>query len=279
MIDPNQISEKQTTEKIFMCSPDYYSSIEYEINPWMKQGTPCCNKSAYERWHELKDLLVNKLGVEVLTMDSQPGLPDIIFTANAALIYKNRAIISRFRYKERQPEAKFYTEWLKNQGFLVEFLPENICFEGAGDALFSGETLYSGHVPRTDIEAHDYITKSLGVRVISLELVDPRFYHLDTCFCPLTDGYVMYYPQAFDTKGNKAIEENFPEEKRIVVNEEEALKFNCNAVCIDHSVIMNHTTQRLKLILKAKGFDVYEIDFTEFIKAGGAAKCLTLKLR
>lgn len=265
------------TTKIFMCPPDYYFNIDYEINPWMKKGTNCKNQEAVERWNDLKNIITN-LGAEVLTMQPQPGQPDIVFTANAALIYKDTAVISKFRPPERQPEEKFYAEWLEKQGFKVEVLPEEMSFEGAGDALFSGETLYSGYVPRSDISAHTYISNLLDIRVISLELVDSRFYHLDTCFCPLSDGYLLYFPDAFDEYGNKVIEKNFPAEKRIPVTYEEASKFSCNAVNIDQSVIMNTTTERLKNELKEKGFDTYEVDLFEFMKAGGAAKCLTLKL-
>lgn len=263
--------------KIFMCPPDYYHNIEYEINPWMKKGTPCANKSAVDKWNELKGIITG-LGAEVLTMEPVPGLPDIVFTANAALIYEDTAIISRFRHKERRGEERHYEHWLKSQGFKTVALPEKMNFEGAGDALFSGETLYSGYVPRSDISSHTHISELLGIRIISLELTNPRFYHLDTCFCPLTEGYLMYYPEAFDEYGNRVIESNFTEDKLIRVNEEEAASFSCNAVSIDHSVIMNHTTDRLKCILKEKGFTTYEVDLNEFMKAGGSAKCLTLKL-
>ena len=264
-------------EKVFMCPPDFFYSINYEINPWMTKGTKCNNESAINTWNFLKDT-INGLNAEVLTMEPQPDLPDIVFTANAALIYGDTAVISRFRYKERQPEEKYYAEWLANQGFKLAFLAENMYFEGAGDALFSGDTLYAGYVPRTDISAHTYVSSLLGVRTISLELVNKSFYHLDTCFCPLSGGYLMYYPGAFDEYANQIIEKDFPEEKRIPVTAEEAGKFSCNAVNIGNNVLLNHTAERLKNALKEKGFTTYEADFTEFMKAGGSAKCLTLKL-
>jgi len=265
------------TAKFLMCPPDYYKNIDYEINPWMKKGTGCDNKVSIDKWNELKNIIIN-LGAEVVTMPAQPGQPDIVFTANAALIYKDTAVISKFRPPERQPEEKFYAEWLQKQGFNLEYLPENMHFEGAGDALFSGETLYSGYITRTDITAHTYIAYLLNLKIISLELINKRFYHLDTCFCPLSDGYLLYYPAAFDEYANKIIEKDFLEEKRIIATEQEALAFCCNAVNIDKSVIMNNTTDRLKNELKEKGFDTYEVDLTEFMKAGGSAKCLTLRL-
>lgn len=265
------------TTKFLMCPPKYFSSIDYEINPWMKKGTDCDNTTAYARWNDLTQIIKNLDG-EVLTMEPQPGQPDIVFTANAGLVYKDIAVVSRFKPKERQPEEKFYAEWFENNGFNVKYLPENMFFEGAGDALFSGEVLYSGYIVRSDISSHTYISELLNIQVLSLELVDNRFYHLDTCFCPLSDGYLLYYPSAFDEYANKIIEKNFSEDKRVIVTEEEAAGFACNAVNIKNSVIMNNTTDRLKNALKEKGFDAYEVSLTEFMKAGGSAKCLTLKL-
>jgi len=263
--------------KFFMCPPDFYSDIQYEINPWMKKGTDCCNKTSVIKWNELKNTIID-LGAEVVTMQPQPNLPDIVFTANAALIYEDTAVLSKFKPAERQPEEKFYEEWLAKNGFDVEHLPNGMFFEGAGDALFSGETLYSGYITRSDITSHTYIAYLLNLKVISLELVDKRFYHLDTCFCPLSDGYLLYFPQAFDEYANKIIEKDFAPEKRIAVTEKEALGFCCNAVNVDKSVIMNTTTERLKDALGEKGFETYEVELGEFMKAGGSAKCLTLRL-
>ena len=263
--------------KILMCPPDYFS-IDYAINPWMTAGSGCDVDNAKMQWNSLKNLYTSEMGAKVCVMDAQSGLPDIVFTANAALFHNNIAVVSRFRFQERRPEEKFYAEWFRNNGYIVTFLPEEVCFEGAGDALFSGETLFSGYAPRTDISAHGYISNLLNIRVLSLELIDQRFYHLDTCFCPLSDGYLIYFPKAFDEYGNKVIEANFEEEKRIAVTEEEACRFSCNAVSLGKAVIMNRTTERLKDELKRKGFKIYEVDLSEFIKAGGSAKCLTLKL-
>lgn len=262
--------------KILMCPPDYFS-IDYAINPWMKEGNGCDLQITKEQWNSLVKT-IQSVGGEPVVMDAQPKLPDLVFTANAALVYKKVAVISRFRYEERRPEEHFYADWFRNNGFIVSLLPEEISFEGAGDALFSGDTLFSGYLPRTDISSHSYISNMLNIRVISLELVDPRFYHLDTCFCPLTDGYLLYFPQAFDEYANQAIETFFPEEKRIPVLEEEACKFSCNAVNIGTHVIFNKTTDRLKNELRRKGFQPHEVNLSEFIKSGGSSKCLTLKL-
>jgi N-dimethylarginine dimethylaminohydrolase len=157
-------------------------------------------------------------------------------------------------------------------------LPEEMAFEGAGDALYLDGVLYAGYVPRTDISSHTYISELLKIPVISMELVNKSFYHVDTCFCPLTDGYLIYHPEAFDAYANQVIESNVPEEKRIVTNAEEASYFTCNAVNIGKTVVTNLTTPRFTALLNAKGFDHIQTDLSEYMKAGGAAKCLTLKV-
>lgn len=264
-------------EKILMCPPDYFTDIDYAINPWMKVGTACNTEEAKKEWQMLKEKF-ESLGAEVKVMDPQPNLPDLVFTANAALVYENKAVISKFRFPERTPEEEHYANWFRENGYDVHILPDEINFEGAGDALFSGDTLYSGYIPRTDITAHKYISDLLGIRIISLELVDKRFYHLDTCFCPLTDGYLIYFPGAFDDYANKVIESNFPEEKRIPVTDEEASKFSCNSVCLGQNVVMNLSTDRLREALREKGFTQHQLDMKEFLKSGGSSKCLSLKL-
>ncbi len=154
----------------------------------------------------------------------------------------------------------------------MNLLSDGIAFECWRYALFLNDTLFAGYVPRTDITSHNYIAELLKLTVISLELVDNRFYHLDTCFCPLTDGYLMYFPQDFDEYGKKVIEANVAPEKRIVVTDEEAMAFSCNAVSVGKAVVMNNTSERLKTALRDKGFEPYEVDLSEYMKAGSSAK-------
>lgn len=264
-------------EKILMCSPDYYG-IKYEINPWMNIEIQADYSLAKKQWENLYNILKHKLNVDIQLVESREDVPDMVFTANAALIYENKAIISKFKYPQRQHEEKYFAEWFKKIGYEVIILPENMNFEGAGDALFLGNTLYAGYVPRTDISSHLYISELLNIQVISFELVNKNFYHLDTCFCPLKGGYLIYYPKAFDEYANRIIENSVPPEKRIIVNDEEASSFTCNAVNIGNAVITNTTTERFANLLREKGFKHFQIDLSEFMKAGGASKCLTLKI-
>ena len=271
------MSEIYGQEKILMCSPEHFG-IEYAINPWMNIDIQVDNKKAMLQWQNLYKILKHELDADVRIIPPQKNLPDMVFSANAAIVYKNKAIVARFKHKERQPEENFFAKWFSDNGYEVITLPQSMSFEGAGDALFLNNIIYAGYVPRTDISSHTYISELLKIPVISLELVNQSFYHIDTCFCPLTDGYLIYYPDAFDGYGNKIIESNVPEDKRIIVTEEEASYFTCNAVNIGKTVVTNLTTQRFTKLLREKGFSHIQTDLSEFIKAGGSAKCLTLKI-
>lgn len=265
------------SEEILMCAPDYYG-IEYEINPWMNIEIQSDRDKAVKQWNALYKILKEDLKVDVKLVEPQKGLPDMVFTANAAVMYKNKAIIAKFKYPQRQQEEAFFAQWFKDNGYEVIILPDDMAFEGAGDALYLDNILYSGYIPRSDIASHTYISELLGISVISLELVNKNFYHLDTCFCPLEGGYLVYYPAAFDLYANNVIAENVPPEKRIIVSDEEASFFTCNAVNIGKYVVTNLTTNRFSGLLEEKGFVHIQTDLSEYMKAGGAAKCLTLKI-
>jgi N-dimethylarginine dimethylaminohydrolase len=259
---------------ILMCRPDFYG-IEYEINPWMNRLHQTDQQRAGQQWRMLYDLL-QRSGARISTLEPMQGLPDLVFTANAALIYHDTAVLSHFRHPERQGEEPLFEEWLSAHGFQVLRPPENVYFEGAGDALFCGDTLFAGYRIRSDARGHQQIAQMLGCRVIPLELVDDYYYHLDTCFCPLAPGLATYYPPAFDEYGVRALEELVDE--LIAVTDEEARRFACNAVVIGRTVITNEGCPELHRELASRGFSPVATGLDEFVKAGGSAKCLTLRL-
>jgi lysine-ketoglutarate reductase/saccharopine dehydrogenase-like protein (TIGR00300 family) len=265
--------------RFLMCSPDYYD-VSYEINPWMEGNIHKSSPDrAVEQWHKLYHIIKDRAIVELV--DSQPNLPDMVFTANAGLVLGENAIISRFLHKERQGEEPHFKKWFEEHGYKVYEMPKDLPFEGAGDALFDreGRWLWAGYGIRSELDSHDYVARWLDIEVLSLRLIDNRFYHLDTCFCPLSGGYLVYYPQAFDYYSNQLIERRVPPEKRIAVDEGDAANFVCNAVNINSLVIMNHkVSNSLKQRLRDVNFEVIETPLNEFIKAGGAAKCLTLRV-
>lgn len=260
--------------RILMCPPDYYG-IEYEINVWMSRQRQAVHATAVAQWERLRALL-SSAGAEVCELAPVPGLPDLVFTANAALIYRDTAVLARFRHEVRNREICHDRAWLEAHGFHIELPPPDTCFEGAGDALFCGDTLFAGYRLRSDVRGQQQIGARLGVRVIPLELVDPYYYHLDTCFCPLAPAVAIYYPQAFDEYGRRALEQAV--ETLIPVSEAEARCFACNAVVIGKTIVTNTGCDGLHAVLRSLGYEPCETPLGEFVKSGGSAKCLTLRL-
>ncbi len=262
------------TPCILMCPPDYYG-VEYEINPWMSVRVPPDPETAVIQWRGLHKTLV-KLGVDVALVDPVDGLPDMVFTANAGLVYRGRVVLSRFRYGVRQGEEAPFAAWFEARGMPVITVPPEEHFEGAGDALFCGETLFAGYRSRTDATALQWVGEQLGVEVLPMELVDPRYYHLDTCFCPISETEAIYFPGAFDDYGREVLHARVPE--LIEVSAGEAASFSCNAVVVGRNVVLGEGAPRLEQSLLDRGYTPIAIPMTEFLKAGGSAKCLTLRL-
>jgi N-dimethylarginine dimethylaminohydrolase len=259
--------------RVLMCPPTYYG-IEYEINPWMSRSRQSNREQAHAQWETLRRLLLKRLSVEIDRVEPQPNLPDMVFTANAGLIWQNKFIVSNFRYQVRRGESPYFEAWFGDRGFEIIRLPENQPFEGEGDLLKCGELWFAGYHIRSDINAHQWIAETLEHEILSLELTDRWFYHLDTCFCPLSQSQALFYPPAFDPYARKVLEHNIP--NLIPVHFEEANRFACNAIVVEKAVVMNDGCPNVREQLGALGFEVFETPLSEFLKAGGSAKCLAL---
>jgi len=260
--------------RVLMCRPDYFG-IEYEINPWMDRAHPANHELAVHQWESLHGIL-SGLGAAIELVEPQAGLPDLVFTANAALICGGRAILSRFRHPQRQGEEPYFAAKLEQLGLEVVRLPNDEYFEGAGDALFCGEGLFAGYRIRSMARSLQHVATLIRVQIMPLELVDQRFYHLDTCFCPLEPSHAIWYPEAFDAYGQQVIRANI--QNLIDLTEAEAIGFAANAVVIGRHVVTNTGCPQLHARLRDQGFDPIETPLSEFVKAGGSAKCLTLRL-
>jgi N-dimethylarginine dimethylaminohydrolase len=260
--------------ELLLCPPDYYG-IEYEINPWMSRARAAETELVKSQWEGLRETLAS-LDSKIELVSPQPKLPDMVFTANAGLTVGKKFIPSNFRYPERAGEAPYFRRWMEEHGYETVWLPDNLYFEGEGDALFSDDTLFCGYKFRSDIQSHRAVAELLHCLVISVELVDPRFYHLDTCFCPLPDGTAFWFPNAFDEYGQRAIRAHVNE--LIDVDEEEAKHFSCNAVVLGRDIVLPAGAPNLVKILTSRGYQCHELPMSEFIKAGGACKCLTMFL-
>ena len=265
-------------QRFLMCAPDLYE-VDYVINPWMVgQVHAASQERAAAQWRALHRAVSERADVTLVA--PQAGSPDMVFTANAGLAHRRSVALSSFFHPERQGEEAHFRRWFESAGFTLLEIPRSTPFEGEGDALFAsdGSRLWAGFGPRTLAASHQLLRDAWQIDVVSLHLVDPRFYHLDTCFAPLADGFVMYFPQAFDAASRARIEAFYPAEKRILVEEADAVRFACNVVNIDRTLILNHIGSRLSAQLEALGFEVLQLELSEFMKAGGAAKCLVMKL-
>jgi N-dimethylarginine dimethylaminohydrolase len=262
-----------TQPTILMCPPDFYG-IEYEINPWMSRTIPSDAVRSREQWQALHDLLV-ELRVDVRLMEPVKGFPDLVFTANAGLVWNDKVFLASFRHSARQGETPLDEAWFHSAEFETISLPTPLNFEGAGDALFCGDTLFGGYLVRSDAAAMQWLGEHMKCRTIPLQLVDDHYYHLDTCFCPLDAETAIYFPPAFDDYARRALVQ-IP--KLIAVRPEEAARFACNAVVVGRHVVMNTGCPNLEADLARHGFTPHRTPLDEFLKAGGSAKCLTLRL-
>ena len=270
------------TRTFLMCPPEYFD-VAYVINPWMQGNIRNIdNRLAKRQWRGLYDIVCRHARVRL--MHPEPSSPDMVFTANAGLVREKNFIVSRFRHPERQSEEPYFAEWFVEHGYEVFTGPAAVHFEGAGDALFDHAlpVLWLAYGHRSMVDAQQFIATTMtavaSIEIVALELVDERFYHLDTCFCPLEDGVLLYYPAAFSAASVAAIEARVPPKKRIVCGDDDAIAFACNAVNIGRLVVVNQASDALVAALAAHGFTVEQNPLSEFMKAGGSAKCLTLDL-
>ena len=264
---------------LLVCAPTYYG-VEYEINAWMDVATQVDVKKASLQWLRLCDRLIRS-GAYLSYIKPDPALPDMVFTANAGLVIDKTVILSNNKHEERKGESVLFKRWFLDNGYRVVELPSDIYFEGAGDALFFNNTLFMGYGFRTSKESHKIIANALNVPYVSCELIDPRFYHLDTCFFPMKDR-IVYYQKAFSKRSIEKIMQASFEEcllnsiplDIISVCEQDAKEFVCNSVEVDNTII----TPLAQYDDLFQGYDVHPCEMSEFLKAGGAVKCLTLKL-
>ena len=256
-----------------VCRPIDYD-VRYKINPWMDVSRVPEKSLAQQQWMALHHTLL-RLGAWLEYVHHEDGLPDMVFTANAGLVRGSDVVLSRFRHKERQGEEIFFQRWFEESGFRVLYVTRG-AFEGEGDALFAGSRLFCGYGFRSDRSAHEEVATLLSVSdLVAVELVDPRFYHLDTCFCPLTQDMALFYPGAFSSDGIKALERTM---ELIAVPSDDASRFVCNAVVLGKDVVVAAGCESTYSLLASRGYHAHPVELSEFIKAGGAAKCLSLRL-
>ena len=257
-----------------MCPPEHFT-VDYAINPWMHPERPVDTGRAMRQWQELQAAFL-RLGHAVHTIAPEPGLPDMVFAANGATVIGGKVLGARFRHPERAREADLYMDWFCASGYTEVRTPAHVN-EGEGDILFAGSALLAGYGFRSDQAVAAELADLFGLPVVSLRLVDPRFYHVDTALCVLDADTAMYYPAAFDDAGRAAIAEQFTE--LIEAKDEDAEVLGLNAVSDGLHVVLPVQASGLAAQLRERGFEPVGVDMSELLKGGGGPKCCTLELR
>ena len=257
-----------------MCRPEHFA-VSYAINPWMDPSRPVDAGLAMAQWESLRQAYL-QLGHRVDVIEPAAGLPDMVFAANGATVIDGKVLGARFRYPERAAEGAAYLDWFRQRGYPVVQVPQAVN-EGEGDLLEAGPVVIAGYGFRTDPAAHAEVAALFGKPVVSVRLVDPRYYHLDTALCVLDNSTAMYYPAAFDDAGRATLASRFTE--LIEAKDEDAEVLGLNAVSDGHHVVIAAQARALAGQIAARGFEPVPVDMSEFSKAGGGPKCCTLELR
>jgi N-dimethylarginine dimethylaminohydrolase len=268
-----QTTERKASVRHYVMTPPRFFAVNYAINPWMDTTTPVDASAAVAQWQQLYDLYLD-LGHSVDLVDPVPGLPDMVFAANGGLIIDDTAAVARFKYAERKQESAAYAAWLSSQGLRPRHTRH--VNEGQGDLLPVGDDILAGYGFRTDLRAHGEIAGIFDRRVISLELIDPRFYHLDTALTVLDDSTIAYYPPAFSYVSRAHLETLFPD--AILVDSADAYAFGLNAVSDGRRVIHPAAAVGFARQLRDAGFEPIGVELPELLKGGGSVKCCTLEV-
>lgn len=255
--------------RFLMCRPDHFA-VTYAINPWMDLSVPVDRDLAIAQWEGLRSTY-ESFGHDVEVIDPVVGLPDMVFAANGGTVIDGKALAARFVFPERQAEAGLYARRL---GGAPQTMGRN---EGEGDLLFAGDVILAGTGFRTDQSAHAEVQEFFGIPVVTLQLVDPRYYHLDTALTVLDEGLIAYLPEAFSPGSQAVLRRRYPD--AVIATQADAAVLGLNAVSDGRHVFMNAGADALAAKYQALGFETHAVDLSEMRKAGGGVKCCTLELR
>ncbi len=271
---PAQVGRTATRRRYLMCRPDHFE-VRYAINPWMDPSAPVDRDLALAQWLRLVHVYQG-LGHTVELVDPLPGQPDMVFAANGGVVVDGRAYSARFAFSERSAEGPAYLDRLRAAG--LEQVVEATCVnEGEGDFAVVGRRVLAGTGFRTSRAAHAEAAAALGVEVVSLELVDPRYYHLDTCLAALDEDNVVYYPGAFSAASLDLLDRLYPD--AVLASRQDAEAFGLNCISDGLHVVIDQAAGGLVHRLAEAGYLPVPVDLSELVKAGGNVKCCTLELR
>jgi len=263
----------ESTPRVLMCRPEHFT-VSYRINPWMHPEDPTDTSLALRQWSVLYDTYI-QLGFQVDLIDPVPGLPDMVYAANGGFVLDGIAYGAKFHYVERGPEGPAYMEWFRSQGLeVVEPIATN---EGEGDFLLVGDSIVAASGFRSDTRSHQEIADIYGRDVVSLQLVNPSFYHLDTALAVLDSSTIAYLPSAFDERSLGILRERYPD--AIIATEEDAAVLGLNSFSDGHNVVIAKRAITFAKDLAERGFNPIGVDLSELLLGGGGVKCCTLELR
>jgi N-dimethylarginine dimethylaminohydrolase len=258
---------------VLMCKPEYFTVV-YRINPWMDPALPTNTALAVAQWQTLYDTYIG-LGYDVQLIDPIDGLPDMVYAANGGFVIDNIAYGARFTYPQRQPEGPAYMDWFRANGFDVREPAE--VNEGEGDFLLVGDIILAGTGFRSASNSHEEIASIYGRQVITLTLVNPSFYHLDTAIAVLDDTNIAYLPSAFDEASLQILRERYPD--AVIATEEDAAILGLNSYSDGYNVVIASRAKDFERELRARGYNPIGVDLSELLLGGGGVKCCTLELR
>ncbi len=270
---PSAPSGQATKPTVLMCRPEHFT-VSYRINPWMHPEDPTDTSLALKQWTVLYDTYVD-LGFTVHLIDSLPGLPDMVYAANGGFVLDGIAYGAKFHYPERQPEGPAYMDWFRSQGLDVRE-PE-ATNEGEGDFLLVGDTILAASGFRSDTSSHQEIADIYGRDVVSLQLVNPSYYHLDTALAVIDPTTIAYLPSAFDEASLSILRERYPD--AIIATEEDAAFLGLNSFSDGHNVVIAERATTFAKDLAERGYNPIGVDLSELLLGGGGVKCCTLELR
>lgn len=270
---PEIIGDRTPTRRHYVMCPPTHFAVEYAINPWMRPGTPVDRDLALAQWDALRRTYL-ELGHEVTVVEPEPGLPDMVYAANAATVVGGRVYGARFRYPQRAAEAELYRKALVEVGTYTEPVFVN---EGEGDFLVAGDVVLAGTGFRTEPRAHAEAARVLRRPVIGLELVDPRYYHLDTAIAVLSGHDVAYLPEAFSPRSRGVLAGRYPD--AVLASPADAAVLGLNAVSDGRHVVLPAAAAGLAAALRDRGYEPVGVDLSELLKGGGGPKCCTLEVR
>ena len=270
---PGKTSEKDTTPTVLMCRPEYFT-VSYRINPWMHPDEPTDTSLALKQWTALYDTY-RSLGFTIKLIDPIEGLPDMVYAANGGFVLDGIAYGAKFHYPERQPEGPAYMDWFRDNDFEVAEPQETN--EGEGDFLLVGDVILAASGFRSDTSSHQEIATVYGRKVISLSLINPSFYHLDTALAVIDPETIAYLPSAFDESSLEILRGRYPD--AIIATEEDAAILGLNSFSDGHNVVIAEKAVTFAKDLRERGYNPLGVDLSELLLAGGGVKCCTLELR